>query len=111
MMTMFRTLLSCSVGALIVGGALTGCTASGPRSARLSARMTPSKSTAALADQTRRVLAQRDGDAAAALAERGHRVVRRAAPLGGAQAVLIDEERGVLIGVSDPRKDGCALGL
>ena len=48
---------------------------------------------------------------AAALAERGHRVVRRAAPLGGAQAVLIDEERGVLIGVSDPRKDGCALGF
>lgn len=70
MMTMFRTLLSCSVGALIVGGALTGCAASGPRSARLSARMTPSKATAALADQTRRVLAQRDGDAAAALAER-----------------------------------------
>ncbi len=45
-----------------------------------------------------------------ALAARGHRVERCETPLGGAQAIVIDAEAGVLIGASDPRKDGCALG-
>jgi gamma-glutamyltranspeptidase/glutathione hydrolase len=44
------------------------------------------------------------------LRARGHAVALAASPWGGAQAVLIDHERGVLIGGSDPRKDGCALG-
>ena len=40
----------------------------------------------------------------------GHEVVASAMPWGGAQAVLIDRRRGVLVGGSDPRKDGLALG-
>ncbi|MBI1173024.1 gamma-glutamyltransferase [bacterium] len=45
----------------------------------------------------------------AELAQMGHEVVVPHDPLGGAQNILIDES-GILIGASDPRKDGCALG-
>jgi gamma-glutamyltranspeptidase/glutathione hydrolase len=44
------------------------------------------------------------------LKARGHTVNVRELPLGGGQAIRIDWDRGVLIGGSDGRKDGCALG-
>jgi gamma-glutamyltranspeptidase/glutathione hydrolase len=40
----------------------------------------------------------------------GHRVRQRELPWGGAQIVAIDRDNGVLIGASDARKDGMALG-
>ena len=47
---------------------------------------------------------------AEALIRMGHKIVRPIAPIGGAQLVICDPS-GVLIGASDPRKDGCALGI
>ncbi|RJT27223.1 gamma-glutamyltransferase [Mesorhizobium waimense] len=44
------------------------------------------------------------------LRARGHNIVLRDLPWGGAQTVKIDWDRGVLIGGSEPRNDGCALG-
>jgi gamma-glutamyltranspeptidase/glutathione hydrolase len=41
---------------------------------------------------------------------RGHVVQWADEPLGGAQAILVDAGRGVLLGASDHRKDGIALG-
>lgn len=48
------------------------------------------------------------GKVRAELAAMGHKVTIPATPLGGAQAIRIDGD--VLVGASDPRKDGCALG-
>ena len=44
------------------------------------------------------------------LSRLGHTVRRVASPHGGGQAIEVDRARGLLIGGSDPRKDGIALG-
>ncbi len=44
------------------------------------------------------------------LSGRGHAVKRVNAPHGGGQAIWIDHVTGTLVGGSDPRKDGLALG-
>lgn len=45
-----------------------------------------------------------------ALAALGHKLRRAARPIGGGQAIWIDHARGFLVGGSDSRKDGYALG-
>ena len=44
------------------------------------------------------------------LAAKGHPAMVPATAIGGAQMITVDRARGVLIGASDPRKDGIALG-
>jgi gamma-glutamyltranspeptidase/glutathione hydrolase len=46
----------------------------------------------------------------AGLARRGHVLETSATPLGGGQAIAIDPVSGMLVGGSDARKDGLALG-
>jgi gamma-glutamyltranspeptidase/glutathione hydrolase len=50
------------------------------------------------------------GEIVEGLKKLGHKTTSVVSPLGGAQAIWIDWEKGTLTGGSDPRKDGCALG-
>ena len=57
-----------------------------------------------------RVEANLTDETKASLTDRGHKVVQTDDPIGGAQAIQIDHTAGMLIGGSDPRKDGIAIG-
>jgi len=50
------------------------------------------------------------GEARAGLTARGHKVIESNGVFGGFQGILIDPRTGVLMGGSDPRKDGLAIG-
>jgi gamma-glutamyltranspeptidase/glutathione hydrolase len=49
-------------------------------------------------------------DARAGLEARGHQLISSAGVYGGFQGILIDPKTGVMMGGSDPRKDGLAVG-
>ncbi len=52
-------------------------------------------------------------ETAVALSQKGHQIIRGLSPInqvGGGQAIFLDREQKVLLGASDRRKDGCALG-
>ncbi len=46
----------------------------------------------------------------AGLSGKGHQVGERGIPWGGGQIISVDRDAGVLVGGSDPRKDGMAIG-
>jgi gamma-glutamyltranspeptidase/glutathione hydrolase len=52
-------------------------------------------------------------EVATALHEKGHQIIRVTTPInqvGGGQAIFLDRNQNVLLGASDRRKDGCAIG-
>ena len=53
-------------------------------------------------------------ETAQALLERGHEITQGASPVnqvGGGQAIFLDPNENVLLGASDRRKDGSAIGF
>ena len=46
----------------------------------------------------------------AGLDQRGHRIINSVGAFGGFQGILFDWKNGVMMGGSDPRKDGLAIG-
>jgi gamma-glutamyltranspeptidase/glutathione hydrolase len=51
-----------------------------------------------------------DPEAVRRLIRLGHKVSKSASEFGGYQGIWLDHERRVLIGASESRKDGCAIG-
>ena len=51
-----------------------------------------------------------NGNVRFGLSRKGHRIINSFDAFGGYQGILIDPDTGVLMGGSDPRKDGLALG-
>jgi len=54
-----------------------------------------------------------DSQVSGELERRGHRILRKrfgTNQFGGGQGIIVDPDSGALLGGSDPRKDGCALG-
>ena len=52
-------------------------------------------------------------ETATVLSRKGHHIIREFSPVnqvGGGQAIYLDHDQNVLLGASDRRKDGCALG-
>jgi gamma-glutamyltranspeptidase/glutathione hydrolase len=52
-------------------------------------------------------------ETAVALSQKGHQIIRELSPInqvGGGQAIFLDRKQNVLLGGSDRRKDGCAIG-
>ena len=50
---------------------------------------------------------------ALALEQKGHEIIREDMPVnqvGGGQAIYRDPDKNILLGASDRRKDGCAIG-
>ncbi len=44
------------------------------------------------------------------LAQRGHPIIDKVPGFGGFQGICFESKTGLLLGGSDPRKDGMALG-
>jgi gamma-glutamyltranspeptidase/glutathione hydrolase len=44
------------------------------------------------------------------LMAKGHRIIASRGGFGGYQGIWIDHNRGILIGATESRKDGCAIG-
>jgi gamma-glutamyltranspeptidase/glutathione hydrolase len=51
-----------------------------------------------------------DGAVVEELKSRGHRIMPLSGGFGGYQGIWIDHDNGTLIGASESRKDGCAIG-
>jgi gamma-glutamyltranspeptidase/glutathione hydrolase len=52
-------------------------------------------------------------ETATVLSQKGHHIIREFSPVnqvGGGQAIYLDHDQNVLLGASDRRKDGCAIG-